>query len=408
MNTPRWRLIGARLVLVFSGLLLGGLIAECSLRLLGVSHPLFYIPDQYAGSRLQPRFEGWYQKEGRAYFRVNSWGFRDREYAPTKLPDTLRIAVLGDSFAEALQVPREQAFWSILDQHLTETRGGTPGGVEVLNFGVSGYGTAQQLEVLRQYVWQFEPDVVLLAFFAGNDVRNNSKRLEVDQVRPFFRLDSADELVLDDSFLTHPSYLKARSETVQLKVKLINCSRLLQLANEWRNRQKTVLARRPASVEVGLDTACFLEPTDPDWSDAWNITERLITQMQHEVGQHGAQFFVTTVTSAIQVHPDGKVRLAFARKLDIPNLDYPERRLQALGRQRGFGVITLSEPMRRYAETRKVFLHGFANTEPGTGHWNAAGHRLAGQLIAAGIRGHLKREPALDRSSFGASPDDTR
>ena len=391
MNTPRWRSIGARLVLFSCGLLLGGLIAESALRLPGVSYPLFYAPDPYAGSRLQPDFQGWYQKEGRAYIRVNSWGFRDREHSPAKPPDTLRIAVLGDSFAEALQVPREQAFWSVLEQRLAQSTAGRPSNVEVLNFGISGYGTAQQLRVLRQYVWQFQPDVVLLAFFAGNDIRNNSKLLESDQVRPFFRLDSTeDKLVLDESFLTHPNFLKACSASVRLKVTLINQSRLLQLAAEWRNRQRNSSAGQPASLEAGLDAACFLEPTDPDWRDAWNITERLIVQMRDEVGQREAEFVVVTVTSAIQVHVDRTVRRAFADKLRVPDLDYPERRIRALGEQKGFEVITLSEPMRRYAETNKVFLHGFVNTEPGTGHWNAEGHRLAGQLIAAGIQRRLK------------------
>ena len=36
--------------------------------------------------------------------------------------------------------------------------------VEVINFGVSGYGTAQELLTLRQKVWDFSPDIVVLAF----------------------------------------------------------------------------------------------------------------------------------------------------------------------------------------------------------------------------------------------------
>ena len=392
MNVPRWRSIGARLLLVSCGLLIGGLIAESTLMLLGVSYPLFYAPDVYAGSRLRPGFEGWYQKEGRAYIQVNRWGFRDREHSLAKPPGTLRIAVLGDSFAEALQVPLEQTFWSVLERQLSTAKAGSALDVEVLNFGVSGYGTGQQLRVLRQYVWQFQPDVVLLAFFAGNDVRNNSKQLESDLARPFFRLDSAqDALVLDDSFLTHPTFVKSRSDSVRLKVTLINHSRLLQLAVEWRNRQQASSARQPASLESGLDAACFVEPTDGEWRQAWNITDRLIGKMNAEAVQRGALFMVTTVTSAIQVHVDPNVRKAFAGKLGVPDLEYPERHIQALGRRKGFDVIALSEPMRQYAERQQIFLHGFSNTELGTGHWNAAGHRLAGQLIAADIHRRLQQ-----------------
>jgi hypothetical protein len=38
--------------------------------------------------------------------------------------------------------------------------------------------------------------------------------------------------------------------------------------------------------------------------------------------------------------------------------------------------------MQAYAEEYQVVLHGFENTTPGEGHWNAEGHRVAGQMIA--------------------------
>jgi hypothetical protein len=41
--------------------------------------------------------------------------------------------------------------------------------------------------------------------------------------------------------------------------------------------------------------------------------------------------------------------------------------------------------MQKYAEDENVFLHGFKNTELGTGHWNENGHQLAGKLIAGKI-----------------------
>jgi hypothetical protein len=55
-----------------------------------------------------------------------------------------------------------------------------------MNFGVDGYGTAQEFLTLTEDVWQFSPDIVVLAFFPGNDVRNNSAVLEGDKCRPFF------------------------------------------------------------------------------------------------------------------------------------------------------------------------------------------------------------------------------
>src|SRR5438445_13415775 len=71
---------------------------------------------------------------------------------------------------------------------------------EIINFGVSGYGTAQELQILRHRVWAYSPDMILLAFLTGNDIRNNSRALERDDRIPYF-VHQGKDLVLDDRFL---------------------------------------------------------------------------------------------------------------------------------------------------------------------------------------------------------------
>jgi len=61
---------------------------------------------------LRPGAEGWWSKEGGAYVRINNGGLRDREHAKAKPTNALRIAVLGDSYAEALQVPIDRRSFS--------------------------------------------------------------------------------------------------------------------------------------------------------------------------------------------------------------------------------------------------------------------------------------------------------
>src|SRR5687767_10986744 len=107
-----------KLVLVLFGLLTGVALAELGLRAVGYSYPGFYQPDPTRGHALVPGMEGWYRKEGQAYIRINSAGQRDRERAKLKGPNTFRIAVIGDSYAEALQVPLEETFWAILESAL--------------------------------------------------------------------------------------------------------------------------------------------------------------------------------------------------------------------------------------------------------------------------------------------------
>lgn len=129
----RRRLLWKRLWLVCCSGLVGLLLAEVALRLLGVSFPLPYVPDPACGSRLRPGLCAWYTKEGRAYFRINSAGFRDREHCPEKPPGTFRVAVLGDSYAEAFQVDQQETFWAVLERELQQRDFASGRAVEVLN-----------------------------------------------------------------------------------------------------------------------------------------------------------------------------------------------------------------------------------------------------------------------------------
>src|SRR6267143_6696372 len=113
----------ARFLLSLGGLFVGLLICEIGLRVVGFSSPLFTMTDPYRGISLRPDAEGWWREEGNAYVRINSAGLRDREHAKQKPPNTFRIAVLGDSFAEARQVPIEDTFWAMLEKKLQECPG---------------------------------------------------------------------------------------------------------------------------------------------------------------------------------------------------------------------------------------------------------------------------------------------
>src|SRR6267378_4979100 len=101
----RPRNLKKKLLLVLFGLLVGCLMSEIFLRVIGYSYPIFYTTDYYRGFALRPGIEGHYQREGESYVRINSDGLRDREHSKAKPAKTIRIAVLGDSFTEAMHVP---------------------------------------------------------------------------------------------------------------------------------------------------------------------------------------------------------------------------------------------------------------------------------------------------------------
>lgn len=382
-------------LLVLGSLVFGLATGELFLRLIDFSYPNIYLPDDHTGARLRPGIEGWNEGEGEAYIKINSEGLRDREHSKAKPPDTARIAILGDSFAMAAAVPIEATFWARLERELNACHAFGQKQVEVINFGVTGYGTAQELATLRHRAWDYSPDLVLLAFFPGNDIRNNSKALETENLRPFFVIENG-QLVLDNSFLADPEYRRIKRVAEQRQA--LMGFRVYQLLRKVKARigqlyqqDKTPLALAlvgagqegvPNLSEPGLDDKVFVEPSDPTWQEAWTITERLIVAMHEETTARGARFLTAVLTSGANVYPDESLRRRYATFLGVPDLFYPGRRIQRLGAEYGFEVLTLAPEMQRQADATRTYFHGFHNTHLGFGHWNAAGHEVAGKLIA--------------------------
>ena len=371
-------------------------ICELALRIAGFSNPNFYQPDPVRGWGLAPGAEGWWTSEGHAFVRINREGERDVEHAVAKRPGVLRVAVLGDSCTEALQVPVEQTFWKRAEPAVrTGARQRGWADAEILNFGVAGYGTAQELLTLRDRVWRYSPDVVVLAFYGGNDVRNNERALEQDPGRPYFLLQpgtgGGQQLVLDDAFRATTSYRLRRSAPARLLYAVFNHSRVLGLAKRgkaladgWIGSAKARTKESGEALqELGLDNAVYAPPHDEDWRRAWAVTEALIVEMNKEVTTHGARFGVLSLTTPIQVDPDAQRRASFMRKLGVTNLDYPDQRLGRLAAAAEIPYLALAPPLRELAEARHLELHGFSNTTPGEGHWNADGHAAAARLMSA-------------------------
>jgi hypothetical protein len=383
INGTALRRLAANTALALFAVLVVVLLVEIGLRVAGVSHPDFVMADEDLGFAHRPGAEGWWRREGKAYVRINEDGLRDHPHAKAKPQGTVRVAILGDSYAEAFQVPHEDAFWAVMERDMEQCPAFRGRNVEVINFGVSNYGTAQELLMLRKRAWAYSPDIVVLAFFTGNDIHNNSRTLADDtRIRPFF-VPEGDTLVLDTSFRADPWFQAQRTLTRRFLNAAIARSRVLQVANAAR-RNAVALRATPAKAgegfEPGLDDEVFREPADTAWTAAWKVTERLLGVMAEEVRRRGARFLVVTLSNGIQAHPDPAVRAGFARRLRAADLFYPDRRVAAVGAREGFPVLGLAPALQRHAERNQSFVHGFDGS--GTGHWNREGHAVAGHVIA--------------------------
>ena len=117
---------------------------------------------------------------------INPKGLRDFEYKYEKDSDRFRIMILGDSFSEAFTIPLNDTFHKRLEKKLNKS--GLPK-IEVINTGVSGFGTDNELLFFIHEGYKYEPDLVLLLFNLGNDVTDNFQGLAFESRKPHFILE---------------------------------------------------------------------------------------------------------------------------------------------------------------------------------------------------------------------------
>jgi len=97
-----------------------------------------------------------------AMMTTNRWAMRDRDYPLEKPSNDYRLALLGDSHGMGGGVDDRLTFENVTEDRLNADAG--PGGrhVEILNFSRAGYGPAARLWLMKQSVWQFHPDAVMV------------------------------------------------------------------------------------------------------------------------------------------------------------------------------------------------------------------------------------------------------
>jgi len=380
----RFKTLLQNLLLLGIGILAALALAELAVRLfvpeyLTAPHPRgMYINEPTRGYALTPNFRAPLQSaEFKTSVAINSLGLRERELGP-KPPGAYRILVLGDSFVFGQGVDAESTFPHLLESELTLRVPEVAW--QVINAGVPGYGTDQQVAFLEELGWSLEPDLVIVALFAGNDVYDNSIGGQVRRsVRNGYLYDEhrAQEKAARSAFVGPvTSWLALHS-------RLYVFIRSQFDAVQWARG-----SRIPVPSEH-LD-ALRLSPS-ANFMDGLARTETLLERMADQAAQHDARLLVVLLPAAIQVDDAlwdrtltlfhlsadefdraqlGKLFDQFTRRLGIPFLDL----LPAM-------LSTYTGPP-LYFETDI--------------HWTAEGHRAAAPVIARYL---IEVSDLLDRSS---------
>lgn len=133
---------------------------------------MYFEADPYTGWRIKPGGTGFYQLgiPGNG----NSRGHRDVEVSLKKPHGTFRILALGDSFTVGTNVRQGEAWPKVLERRLRSAYGPN---IEVVNAGTGAWDPFQYAQYFEHYGYQFEPDLILIGFFVGNDTYEPSTKV---------------------------------------------------------------------------------------------------------------------------------------------------------------------------------------------------------------------------------------
>jgi len=144
---------------------------------------------------------------------VNSDGFRGPEYSITKPANTFRIIMLGDSETFSFMLAQSNALAAQLESLLNQKSGLVR--YEILNFGVEGYNTFQELELLKTKGLKYNPDLIIL-----NYVLNDPEPGEYYFEKTFFMRHSA--LVRYFSYRIKKALIKRERKRLNIKTEVDN------------------------------------------------------------------------------------------------------------------------------------------------------------------------------------------
>ena len=322
-----------------------------------------HVPSS-GGTFVAPEFE--------VDIRINAEGLRDRDYERAKAPGTRRLLAFGDSFIEGWGVEVEESVSKRLEARLQEKAGGP---IEVINFGVAGYGTDQELLFFEKTGRHYGPDRVLV-FFYGNDLWNNALPNGIGSERgykPVFRPGPGGRLQLNGvPVRKHPFWDRHKRELpwdARLQRYLGDHWHLYLLARK-------ALSEPPARTTHGEFYGAIYGPaSEPRWERLWDLSGRILAAFDERVKSAGAELTVVYIPAIVQIEAeDWRMKREMYDLVGDFDLQMPNRRLRYLADVHGFDLVDLYDPFVAAAAEGTLYFRD--------SHWNPAGHDLAAAVLA--------------------------
>lgn len=328
-------------------------------------------------------------------------GIRNRHgwyYPEFNLALTNRIALIGDSFVEAVEIHRRDNMGVALGRQLA----GPWQEYSVLALGNHGTGPAHYLEVLQHAQRHFQVREAVLVIYLGNDVTDCSAAMLTHLKEEFFyyHLDPSGRLSLtphDESqrarfaggleaplqppWLSAPWILSSHCMSVQIPLSIRD-----KIAQRRRNaggqsQHGRIVPMDTSLAKLGLKAAPFAVQPDPASLEAMTILTALLQRSSDFCAAHGIKLRIVTVPFFPPDFYATQQGATWSSRLGDFDFLKPEREITAWAGQHNVPVLPLGEWMQRQklevSAIRSLYFTG------GSGHFTEAGHRFIAGAMAA-------------------------
>lgn len=303
--------------------------------------------------------------------RINAEGLRGPEYPYAKPAGARRVVVLGDSFTEGYTVNDEDLFTTRLSGLL---KGRKPYPVDVINMGVAGYSTDQELLVFNSQGKKYAPDITVLMFYYRS-VWYNNQDLYWRGCKPKFEVHGGQL-----SLIPVNDTACRTSSKGGVKAWLGTHSRLFGFVKDCVERND-VLTRWLISLhlkKVPDEFASWRMAPATATEEAWQMTRRLLIEFKSRAEEAGSAFVVFYIPTSSEI--DDGIRQATMRRYGFSEQQWDPRetlrRLKSICAGEGISLIDPTAEFKKSGQ-RLYYVHD--------GHWNSQGNAFAARVLAQAL-----------------------
>ena len=329
----------------------------------------FFQRDEQLGWLPRPQMAGEQLYYGRAIpFHTNSRGWRDREYPLDANSHTTRIVVLGDAFSWGYHVKDQEAYPKVLEALMKQT--------DVINLGVPGFATDQEIQYFKRTALPYQPDTVILAFYLDNIYEADGKLVHQTLASP------ADE----PRETAQPQNEPATGPMLQLKRYLKDHSSLYRWGHEQLATNNTIVKmlsraglREPLGGIESLDVSLLSALKDAPASIAplMQLEEAKLLELDGLLTERGIRFIIVLIPSEASIEQRAFDRAIALTKFDRDDfdLDQPYRLLEEFAKR---NMIELINPTDTFRAIHRVDDSLYLAHDK---HFSPKGHQVFAQEI---------------------------